>query len=376
MRYTLSFLFALVTFFSSAQVTGGISAFDFISQPVNPRVIALGGENVSLKDADLNLVANNPALLNEDMLNQASINFVPFFSDIWMTHLNYSFGYKNTGIWNVGFQYMNYGEFDQYTEDEQFLGTFKAKDYAFIVSKSTTKDYFSLGASLKYVGSSIASYNASAILFDVGGVFDHPKKDLAIGLTIKNAGFVLGNYSKTSESTTPFDIQLGASYKPEHMPVRFSVTAHRLNTFDISFFDPDRNLEIDDSGNEVVGDSPNFADKLIRHFTVGTELVLSDNFQLRAGYNLLRRKELKLENKGGLSGFSFGAMARVSYFEFAYSYAIYHTAGGISSLGLTYNFNKTLKTKSPKTTTPKKTKEERQAERRKALEEYRNRKNK
>lgn len=324
-------------------MTGGVSSFDFIQQSTNPRVLGVGGENISLKDQDHNLVLNNPALLNEEMEQYASINFVPYFSDIWSSTINYTFNLKQTGLWHVGFQYFNYGSFDSYSEDETFLGTFKAKDYAFMVSKSHTANQYTLGASLKFVGSTIGAYNASAFLFDIGGTFSHPEKDLTVALAIKNAGIVLGDYSSSSESTTPFDIQMGISFKPQHMPTRFSITTHHLHAFDIAFFDPENNVELDASGNEVEADAPGFGEKLIRHFVVGTEFIFSDNFQLRLGYNALRRKELRLDDVSGGAGFSVGFMMRVKAFEFAFTRAFYHTAGGISSLGISKNLKSIIK---------------------------------
>jgi len=182
-------------------------------------------------------------------------------------------------------------------------------------------------------------------LFDLGGTFTHPEKNITIGLAIKNAGIILSNFSPSSESTTPFDIQMGISFKPEHMPTRFTITTHHLHQFDISFFDPESNVQLDASGNEVEADEPGLGDKIMRHFIVGTEFIFSDNFQLRAGYNVLRRKELRLENVSGGAGFSIGAMIRVKKIEFAFTRAFYHTAGGITSLGISSNLKSIIRSK-------------------------------
>ena len=49
-----------------------------------------------------------------------------------------------------------------------------------------------------------------------------------------------------------------------------------------------------------------FGDKLLRHTSFGTEIILSKNFHIRVGYNYQRQKELKISTKRGMSGFSFG----------------------------------------------------------------------
>jgi hypothetical protein len=142
----------------------------------------------------------------------------------------------------------------------------------------------------------------------------------------------------------PFDVQVGASFKPEHMPLRLSVTAHHLHKFDIVYLDPTQKGVIDLEGNEIKP-KKTFADKLGRHFVVGGEFILSKNFHLRMGYNYLRRKELRLQTKSGGAGFSFGFMMRVKSFEIGYSKAYYHVAGGSNYLTVTTNFGRLLKKK-------------------------------
>ena len=57
-------------------------------------------------------------------------------------------------------------------------------------------------------------------------------------------------------------------------------------------------------------------------------MVFSEKFNLRLGYNHLRRAELKTDERAGLSGFSFGFMARIKSFSFEYTRSFYHITGG------------------------------------------------
>ena len=49
------------------------------------------------------------------------------------------------------------------------------------------------------------------------------------------------------------------------------------------------------------------------------------------------RQELKLEDAAGGAGFSFGFMFKVKRFEFAYSRALYHVAGGSNTFQINMN---------------------------------------
>ena len=63
----------------------------------------------------------------------------------------------------------------------------------------------------------------------------------------------------------PFDIQIGTSFKPEHMPFRFSVTAHSLYKYDIVYLDPNSSTQLDQNGNEVAEEKSTF-DKIASHW--------------------------------------------------------------------------------------------------------------
>ncbi len=119
------------------------------------------------------------------------------------------------------------------------------------------------GVNLKFASSGIESYRASALLFDIGGLFEHPEKELAIGMTFKNVGFFLSDYTSTANSEVPFDIHLGVTFKPEHMPVRFSLTSYNLYQGDLTIFDPDNDILL-------VKEEAGRLDKVFRHMLRST----------------------------------------------------------------------------------------------------------
>lgn len=322
---------------SYAQI-GGKRAFDFLNIPGTAKVAGIGGVNITAADRDVNMFLYNPALLNKEVAGYMSINYIPYLADINYTTLAYAYEFKKTGTWALGLQYINYGEFEGYDATGMATGNFKANAFAITVGKSHVIGNFTLGANFKFAASDISSFAATALLLDLGGNFEHPDKDFNVGLTFKNLGVLLKDFTAESESHLPFDIQLGTTFKPEFMPFRFSITAYNLNKSDVGFFDPAGRL----GSNK---EEPGTVDKIFRHLAFGTELLLSENVNLRAGYNHLIRKELRLEQISGGAGFSLGFIVRVKAFELAYSHSFYHVAGGANHFTLASNLGTIFKKK-------------------------------
>jgi hypothetical protein len=75
----------------------------------------------------------------------------------------------------------------------------------------------------------------------------------------------------------------------------------------------------------------------MRHVTLGTEFIITPNIFLRVGYNYRRRQELKIAEKPGTAGFSFGFECKVNRFQIGYGRAIYHLAGPSNHFTVTTN---------------------------------------
>ena len=325
--------------YAHAQV-GGQRSFDFLNIPGDARTAALGGANVTLAGKDVNGFAQNPALLDSTVHNHFSLSYLNYLGGVDFTNLSYARTLEKYGTWGVNLKYIAYGSIISYDPSGFELGTFDSNEFVLAITHARETGVFSLGGSLKFALSDIAGFKANAMLVDLGGRFRHPEKDLTIGLAIKNLGVILKDYDELSQSDLPFDVQLGISFKPKHMPFRFSATAYHLYQADIAFFNPQGNI------NNQEDNEPGVADKIFRHMVFAAEFVPSKNFNLRVGYNHLMRRELRLEETSGGAGFSFGVMFRVKAFEFAYSKALYHVASSTNHLTLTSNFNTLIRKKS------------------------------
>lgn len=315
---------------------GGQRSMEFLSIPSNAIVNGLGGVNVSLADKDVNLFLSNPALVSDSLEGSISVSYLDYFADISYANLAYAHRFDKLGTFFIGLQNLSLGEIDGFDPSGNAIGAFKSNEFAITVGHSHQVNHFRLGANLKFAGSNVAGFRASALLMDLGGVFIHPNKDFRVGMVMKNIGFILSDYTTTSGSKVPFDFQIGTSFKPAHTPFRLSFTFYNLYKGDISYFDPAGNLN-------ATTEAPSTADKVLRHMVFGTELLLSKNVNVRFGYNHLVRRELRLTDVSGGAGFSFGFMFRVKAFEFAYSRGGYHPAGGTNSFTVTSNLNYLIK---------------------------------
>jgi hypothetical protein len=315
---------------------GGKTSFNFLTLSPNTRTAGLGGLNVSLTQNDVNSFLNNPALLDSSLNYNAALNYTSFYTGIPHTSLVYAHPFGHLGTLGMGLQYINYGTIQETDDAGNVLGTFSVNEFALSATKSVQSNNFRAGATLKFVGSQMGSYNAFAFSMDIGGAFIHPIQDLVIGLALKNIGFPLKSYTQNQKIKLPFDAQLGVSFKPQFMPFRFSLTAHHLYEWDISYNDPNI-FSLDPLSGTKTQESVSFGDNLFRHFVLGTELILHKNFQLRFGYNRLTNRELRIKDTNSWAGVSAGLAFKVKSFEFAYTRASYHVAGGRNYISISKN---------------------------------------
>lgn len=329
---------------AKAQFLGGQSSFAFLRQPTNAPVAALSGINVSQADFDVNRWLANPALLTKDMDKHLSLSYVPFYAQI----RNLSAVYVDelgSGRFGAGIHYIDYGTFEETDAAGNTLGTFQVSEYAVSASHARTQGAYTLGVTIQVIGSALATYSSYAAAVDVGGLWKHPTRDWTIGLVIQNAGVVLKKYyPDASQNPLPLDVQLGTTFKPKFMPFRFSITAHHLHQPDITYNDPAWNTTLDANGNPV-RQQVRFADKVARHFTIGTELVLAKAFHLRLGYNHLVRQEMRLPTRALNAGFSFGFLLKLKQLQLSYARFYQQAAGGVSYLTLTGNLGGIIKRK-------------------------------
>jgi len=341
----LGFSLALMTTLpAAAQQLGGSAVFPFLDLPASAQQAALGGTNVSNRNDDPLMLFANPGLVNADMDGRLAISYIGYVSQMRQSTAAYVFNTKKIGRLGIGVNYFSYGDIESYDPAGNSLGTFSPNEYTLSVTDAYTKGKFTYGATLKFAMSSIAGSRSTAGVVDAGVVYKHPTEDFTVGLAVKNAGYQFSPYPGTERGDLPLDVQLGATIKPAHMPVRFSLTAHHLQQWDIQYIDPNARGSLDEN-NEEVKQKKSFGDNLARHFTASAALLLGQNLHLRVGYNHLQRRELSLVNTSGSAGLSFGAMLKIAGFQLDYTHAVLQAAGSSEYFTLARNLDSLFKKK-------------------------------
>ncbi len=333
--------FSLIMIMPATAQVGGNNTFEFLNLPISARLTALGGNNISTRDNDLNVAIANPSLLTDSMDNNVSLSYINYFADVNYGYAAYAKKFKKLGMFSAGIQYLDYGKFTRADDIGNADGTFGANEMCFSLSyaRSVLDTNLTIGASIKTIYSQLESYTSWGSALDIGATYVRPKHGFAAAVVIKNIGRQWKTYSGSKEAL-PFEVQIGFSKKPKHVPFRFSVVYENLEKWDLTYVDPSVST-VDPLTGEAI--TPNkykvFGDKLMRHIVIGGEFIITKNFFLRAGYNYQRRKELKIPEKRGMTGFSFGFGFRIYKFHFSYGRAVYHLAGATNNFSLSFDIN-------------------------------------
>ncbi len=336
----ICFLFLL---FLSTKViiaqSGGDNTYDFLTLTSSARVAALGGNNISIQNKDINFAIQNPALLNKEMSGQIVLNYVPYMSDINYGYFGYAKHYDKIGTFSIGILNINYGEFDRTDEYGEDQGTTTAAEYALgLTYARSLSPRLSMALTFKPIYSKFDTYHSFGLAADFGIHYKSKDETWGYGLVLKNFGSQITTYAKTKEDL-PDDIQIGISKKLSHAPFRFSLTLKDLTTWDLSYTVVDEeNATSSTEDGEVYG--TNFGDNLLRHMILGVEFLPAKNFHIDFGYNHRRRKELSYSSKLSTVGYSWGFGFRVYKFFFSYGSAKYHLGGSSNHFSISTKFGK------------------------------------
>lgn len=325
---------------------GGETVYNFLQLTNAARVAALGGENVSLADDDINLVFHNPAILSTGMDQNMNLNYINYFAGVNYGYASYAFQKEGLGMFAGGIHYVDYGSFNRIDEYGNSDGHFNASEYAInlIYSRSIIDSVLTIGINVKPIFSIYERYTSLGIVGDIGALYNFRKTNTSVGFVLKNMGTQITSFSGMRESV-PFEIQAGITQALAHAPFRFHIQLQHLERLDLTYV-----IEKDDSpifGGETEG--PNkfdvLADQIMRHAVFGAELLLGENFHFDFGYNYKRRQEMKMNSWPGMVGFSWGFGFRVSRFHVAYGRATYHLAGGTNHFSITTDLSTFYKAK-------------------------------
>lgn len=356
MKYNFTWILALRSFmktellvlaigicsFSQAQ-TGGDYAFPFMDLTYNARSAGLSGDFISVRDGDINLGVANPSMLNDKMHGMLGINQALLSGKINYGMAAYGYNWPKAGSMSTYIQYVNYGKFTRTAINGIEEGSFHP--FEMIVGSGigrTINPRMAVGANLKFIYSDLESYRSFGAGIDLAATYFNEDKGVVITALFKNAGLQFNAYHDGGErAPLPAELQTAVSYKLPHAPFRITLLAHHLNKWDITYQDPNLKPTIDPlSGDTIPVPKAGFMEKFGRHFTYQLEALVTKNIHIRAGFDYQRRKEMRLEQRPGIAGFSFGLGLLFNKFSLDYGFMVYSSAGFNQMLTLSSNFSK------------------------------------
>lgn len=317
-----------------AQIKGaGSSVFHFLNLPVSSRMNALGGENVAISDNDISMAFMNPSLLTAHTDKVLQLNYAYYLAGTMFGSVMYGHNYKEN-YFAAGIHYLDYGKMQHADELGNLLGTtFTAKDICVnLMYARQLGPMFRVGATLKPIFSVYESYTSFALGADVGGHFQTRDSALHIGLALRNIGWQLKafheeDYGQHTEML-PLNLELGLSYRLKHAPLRFSLTVHNMQRWNIA--PRETNVK--------------WYDMLFRHTIWAIDIVpKNEKFYITASYNHRRQAEMNITDVSSIAGLAFGAGVKIYKFQLGLAISQYSKSNFTYQVSLSTDINSFLK---------------------------------
>ena len=327
-------IFVTITLPTQAQIKGaGSSVFNFLNLPVSSRLNALGGENVSIADDDISMAFVNPALLTPHTDKVLQLNYAYYLAGTMFGSVMYGHNYKEN-YFAAGIHYLDYGQMQYADEMGNLLGTtFTAKDICVnLMYARQLGPMFRIGATIKPIFSVYEQYTSFALGADVGGHFQTTDSLFQMGLTLRNIGWQLKAFYEEDfgqhTEMLPLNLELGMSLRLAHAPLRFSMTAHNLQRWDIA--PREQNIK--------------WYDMLFRHTIWAIDIVpKSEKFYLTVSYNHRRQTEMTINDVRSMAGFAFGAGVKIYKFRLGFAMSQYTKSNFTYQVSLSTDINSFLK---------------------------------
>ena len=307
-----------------------LSPFGALRLPVDAAVAALGDYNVSHTGKSTALMWQNPALVSAAKGTQLSTSFIDYYADIHAASTSFRFS-KGAHAFGAGIRYLSYGKIDGYDEKGVATGKISASVQLMQLTYGHNLGPFSVAVSLLPAYATLADASAFALFSDLGVTFTHPRHELRVGLSLKHMPLLRLSGTLGAEQEEPLDVWLGATYRPERMPFRFSLTGYGLtkNTY----------YEDNESPIKAHHSAGSLAEKIFGKCNLGTELLIAKWVQLQGALTVARQQQLQTNEANGWAGFSFGCAVKIHALALQLTRSFHDIRGGRTHIGLQLNFD-------------------------------------
>ncbi|MCQ2288027.1 MAG: type IX secretion system protein PorQ [Muribaculaceae bacterium] len=317
----------------------GTTSYNFLKLSPSAHAYALGGNNITVIDDDINLVEQNPALLGSEYDHQLGLNYMHYLGGSNFMGIRYGQAINDHSAWAAGIQYYGYGSFEGYDISGAFTGQFSANDMAANITYThDISEHWRGGITAKFIHSKYEDYSAAALGVDLGVNYYNPNNDLSFSLVAKNLGGQVKKFTDTSDKL-PWDIQMGVSKQLGSSPFRLSLTLNNLRKWKLPYYQPqDKN-----STNSPLVLKDSFGSNLMRHVVLGVEFLPNDNLWVGVGYNYKTRTDMSSYQRSILSGFSAGAGLKVKAFGVGVALAQPHNGATTFMFNLTTSLGELMR---------------------------------
>lgn len=335
-----------------AQWSGaGSSTFAFLDMPFSSRLNALGGTNVALQDGDISMAFANPALLCPATDKVLQLNYAYLMDGTMLGSAMYGHNFGPSSIekkspidkpnfFAVGLHYLDHGQMPYADEYGNLTGgTFTAKDILIqLMYARQLGQTFSIGVALKPILSFYESYSSVALGMDIGGHYHTPDSSLHLGLALRNVGWQLkgfyDEYGFQHREMLPLNLELGINYRLKHAPLRFGMTIHNLQRWDLSY----------PTASQDLGGQVKWYDMLFRHTIFSLDIIpKSERFYLTLSYNHRRRAEMQLADQRSLAGFALGGGVRIYKLRLGFAFSQLTKSSYVYQASLSFDIQSMLK---------------------------------
>ncbi|MFH1861785.1 MAG: PorV/PorQ family protein [bacterium] len=202
----------------------GTMGAQFLKIDLDARSVAMASASMATC-GDVGAIFRNPAGLIHVQNSGFIASYAPWFVDINLYGAGFAHNFGPYGVFGVHFIYLDSGEMEETTVDQQ-QGTgqmFKVTDLALGISYARRlTDKFAIGGNLRWIHEDLWVSATSVFGVDLGLLYDTGYKSLRLGMTIKNFGskFSLPDTYQDYDNGTP--LTQPSDYLEYDLPVEFA----------------------------------------------------------------------------------------------------------------------------------------------------------
>jgi len=342
MKHVVAVFSCFVIFVAQTQIGGQVS-FPLLDLSFNARNAALGGNYIAVKDDDLHVGLVNPSALNAQMHQAISVSQIMYPGKINYGAFAYAHSLNEKQTFSASMRYVSYGKMLRTDKYGNEMGNFSPLEYVLGVGYGYQQnERISVGVNWNIIGSHLESYNSFGSSLDLAGTYLSESERFIVAAMFKNVGLQFNAYTD-NRAPLPANLMIAVSQRLEHAPFRFSLLAHHLNKWDITYYDPNIPPTTDMlSGTLIKVEPAQWYEKIAQHL-IGQVEIATRRIHFRVGFDYHLRQTMGLKSKLGLSGFSFGAGLHFKRFSIDYGFLSFSKAGANHVFSLSSNLTRMRK---------------------------------